>query len=186
MLADTLLPNNNQLHQLQHRSNSFVSTSNGNGNNNICHQQQQQDGIYIKNLSEGETLSYSLALVRGKAPVSCTYIRVRGCLHRNQVSEWPVINGDFRLLIELQRGSNRLELEAGGFKRKLSLIYEPRPTRLRVTPVYVICDGHDGYFQVRVTLLLCRDNINCNMYGSFRFTNSGFAERVQGMRKNGG
>lgn len=113
---------------------------------------QQRDGIHIKNLLEGETLTYSLALVRGKAPLGCTYIRVRNGggngSHRNTTSEWPVVAGDFRVLVELQRGVNRFELEAGGFKRKFSLVYEPRFTRLRVTPVYVICAGHDGYFQV--------------------------------------
>lgn len=106
-----------------------------------------QDGIHVRNLLDGESLSYSLALVRGRAPLGCTYVRLRGG-HRSQQSEWPVVAGEFRLLIELQRGPNRLELEAGGFRRKLHLVYEPRSTRLRVTPVYVICAGHDGYFQV--------------------------------------
>lgn len=63
-------------------------------------------------------------------------------------SEWPIIAGQFRVLVDLARGPNKLELEAGGHKRRLVLIYEPRTTRLRVTPVYVICAGHDGYFQV--------------------------------------
>ncbi|XP_001599746.2 putative zinc metalloproteinase YIL108W [Nasonia vitripennis] len=134
VLADTSHTGN--LHLRNQRSNSFLSTTNNN----------QQDGIFVGNLLEGETLSYSLALVRGRAPLACTYIRVRGG-HKSQVAEWPVVNGDFRLLVELQRGTNRLELEAGGFKRKFSLVYEPRFTRLRVTPVYVICAGHDGYFQ---------------------------------------
>lgn len=101
----------------------------------------------MQNLKESETIGYSLALVRGRAPIGCSYIRVRGN-RKSQTSEWPVIGGDFRLLVELQRGVNKFELEAGGFKKKFSLTYEPRATRLRVTPVYVICAGHDGYFQV--------------------------------------
>lgn len=95
---------------------------------------------------DGETLTYSLALIRGRAPALCSYITVRG--HKNVTSEWPIIAGQFRVLVDLARGPNKLELEAGGHKRRLMLVYEPRTTRLRVTPVYVICAGHDGYFQV--------------------------------------
>ena len=138
VLADSLHADNT--HHLQ-RSKSCLST---NGN---------QDGIFVKNLIDGESLSYSLALIRGKAPLVSTYIRVRGS-HKNQSAEWPVVNGEFRVLVELQRGVNKLELEAGGFKSKLSLVYEPRSTRFRVTPVYVICAGHDGYFQVIFQFLL--------------------------------
>ncbi|XP_033220824.1 putative zinc metalloproteinase C607.06c isoform X2 [Belonocnema kinseyi] len=104
-----------------------------------------QDQILVKNFVEGEILTYSLALLRGRAPVSCSYITVRG--RKNTNTEWPIINGEFRILVELVRGTNELELEAGGAKTRFTLVHEPRTTRLRVTPVYVICSGHDGYFQ---------------------------------------
>ncbi|XP_077271234.1 uncharacterized protein LOC143902320 isoform X1 [Temnothorax americanus] len=126
VLADVTLANNH------HRHRTF--TTNGN-----------PEGITIRNLVDGETLTYSLALIRGRAPALCSYITVRG--HKNVTSEWPIIAGQFRVLVDLARGPNKIELEAGGHKRRLVLIYEPRTTRLRVTPVYVICAGHDGYFQ---------------------------------------
>lgn len=85
-----------------------------------------------------------MALIVGKAPSS---VKVRGS-KKGTVSEWPVINGDFRALVELSKGTNKIEFEAGSHKKKITLTYEPRSTRLRVTPVYVICTGHDGYFQV--------------------------------------
>lgn len=127
VLADATLADNHRRHR--------TFTVNGN-----------PDGITICNLVDGETLTYSLALIRGRAPVLCSYISVRG--HKNVTSEWPIVAGQFRVLVDLARGPNKLELEAGGHKRRLMLVYEPRTTRLRVTPVYVICAGHDGYFQV--------------------------------------
>lgn len=105
------------------------------------------EGITVCNLADGETLTHSLALIRGRAPALCSYITVRG--YKNVTSEWPIVAGQFRVLVDLARGPNKLELEAGGHRRRFILIYEPRTTRLRVTPVYVICAGHDGYFQVR-------------------------------------
>ncbi|XP_034945938.1 uncharacterized protein [Chelonus insularis] len=49
--------------------------------------------------------------------------------------------------VDLVRGINKLELEANGIIKRLILIHEPRSTTFRVAPVYVICAGHDGYFQ---------------------------------------
>ncbi|KAJ8676566.1 hypothetical protein QAD02_012353 [Eretmocerus hayati] len=137
--------------QLQRSSSCLMPGSTANVTNNVVvvgsNNNVTSEGIHIKNLTDGETLCYSLVLVRGKASINCSVVRVRGGHRSNRPADWPVIGGDFRLLIELQRGVNKIELEAGGFRRKLSLNYEPRPTRLRVTPVYVICAGHDGYFQ---------------------------------------
>lgn len=132
VLADATLEDNHHRHRR-------TFTANGN-----------PEGITIRNLVDGETLTYSLALIRGRAPALCSYITVRG--HKNVTSEWPIIAGQFRVLVDLARGPNKLELEAGGHKRRLVLIYEPRTTRFRVTPVYVICAGHDGYFQVAIAV----------------------------------
>ncbi|KAL7300796.1 hypothetical protein TKK_0006770 [Trichogramma kaykai] len=177
--------------QLLQRSKSYIvpttsSTSNNttggsstNNSTNNCNNNRNSilEGIHLSNLQDGETLSYGLALVRGRVPATCKRLRVR-CLgssssssssvnnsnngltqqqqqgsggvkqtSQHQWAEWPCVNGDFRLLVELQRGHNRVELEAAGHRRKFGLVYEPRYTRLRVTPVYVICAGHDGYFQ---------------------------------------
>ncbi|KAL2723429.1 putative zinc metalloproteinase YIL108W [Vespula maculifrons] len=126
VLADATLTDNH------HRQRGFAT----NGN---------PEGITVCNLIDGETLTYSLALIRGRTPLACNYITVRA--QKNVTSEWPVVGGEFRALVDLTRGSNKLELEAGGHKRRLTLLHEPRTTRLRVTPVYVVCAGHDGYFQ---------------------------------------
>lgn len=101
--------------------------------------------ISVTNLVDGESLCYSLALIRGQAPTACKFVTVRN--QRNYSSEWPIVAGEFRAVVELARGPNKLEVEAAGRRKKLLVIHEPRMTRLRVTPVYVICAGHDGYFQ---------------------------------------
>ncbi|KAG7188515.1 hypothetical protein KM043_008149 [Ampulex compressa] len=119
-------------HQQENSTQNFTSEANS-------------ENIVICNLLDGEILNYSLALIRGRAPAACGYIVVRG--HKNTTTEWPIVGGEFRALVDLARGPNKLELEAGGYKRRFVLIHEPRTTSLRVTPVYVICSGHDGYFQ---------------------------------------
>ncbi|CAL7950806.1 unnamed protein product [Xylocopa violacea] len=100
--------------------------------------------ISVTNVTDGESLCYSLALIRGRAPIAYSFITVR---NQSQTSEWPIVSGEFRAIVELARGPNKLELVVAGQKKRLLLIHEPRTTRLRVTPVYVICAGHDGYFQ---------------------------------------
>lgn len=103
------------------------------------------ENIIISNFIDSEIVTYSVVLIQGKAPALCSYINIRG--EKNTLTQWPIVAGEFRILVDLIRGQNSFELEAGGIKRRLTLIYEPRITRLRVTPVYVICGGHDGYFQ---------------------------------------
>lgn len=119
---------------LEGENQQYKSTTNGN-----------PEEICVTNLVDGESLCYSLALIRGRAPIACNFITVRN--QENQSSEWPIVSGEFRAIVELTRGPNKLEFETAGQRKGLVLIHEPRTTRLRVTPVYVICSGHDGYFQ---------------------------------------
>ncbi|XP_071867583.1 uncharacterized protein [Bombus fervidus] len=106
---------------------------------------ENSEEISITNVTDGESLCYSLALIRGRTSMAYSFITVRN--EDNQSSEWPIVSGEFRVIVELTRGPNKLELEVAGQKKGLVLIHEPRTTRLRVTPVYVVCFGHDGYFQ---------------------------------------
>ncbi|KAK0179217.1 hypothetical protein PV327_008030 [Microctonus hyperodae] len=106
---------------------------------------ENNESIVIENFVNNEIVTYSLVLIRGRAPILCSCINIRG--NKNIVTQWPIIAGEFRILVDLICGENILELDAGGVKKQLTLLHEPRITRLRVTPIYVICDGHDGYFQ---------------------------------------
>jgi hypothetical protein len=62
-------------------------------------------------------------------------------------TEWPVVNCEFKCLVSLFLERNVLILEYCGTQLKLNVKYQPRRTRLRVTPLYIICQGHDGLFQ---------------------------------------
>ncbi|XP_076633603.1 uncharacterized protein LOC143347875 isoform X2 [Colletes latitarsis] len=151
VLADTNLPNlrceqQQQQQQRRYRYNTGRQFSQERENRQ-CRSARNgnPEEISVLNLVDGESLSYSLALIRGRTPTPCGFITVRN--QKNQSSEWPIVAGEFRAVVELSRGQNKLELEAAGQRKTLHLVHEPRTTRLRVTPVYVICSGHDGYFQ---------------------------------------
>lgn len=114
---------------------------------------EQNSSIFVTNFHNGETVNYSLVLIKGiitrgnsnnedKLTCICTN-------DGNQIkTQWNVFNGEFKLLLELQRGENVIGLEYSEQHRKTLLLeYIPRRTNLRVTPVYIICQGHDGCFQ---------------------------------------
>lgn len=156
MLADTNLANvcrEQEQRQPQHRQQRYQYE----GNKQLSRDGEQEgkekslgngnlEEISVSNLVDGESLCHSLALVRGHAPAVCNFVTVRNQRNHSS-SEWPIVAGEFRAVVELMRGPNKLEIEAAGERKKLVVIHEPRTTRLRVTPVYVICSGHDGYFQ---------------------------------------
>lgn len=75
-----------------------------------------------------------------------------GCLI--STTEWPVVSCEFKCLVNLLLERNVLILEYCGLQSKLIVEYQPRRTVLRVTPVYIICLGHDGLFQAPA----CVDN----------------------------
>ncbi|XP_045519278.1 putative zinc metalloproteinase C607.06c isoform X1 [Pieris brassicae] len=113
--------------------------------------QNEQNSIFITNLQHGETVNYSLVIIKGIITYGAcnNYEKIRCKSNRNKTeSFWEVYNREFKVLIELEKGDNVIDLEFTGLhKTNLLLRYEPRKTNLRVTPVYIICQGHDGCFQ---------------------------------------
>lgn len=114
---------------------------------------EENSSIFVTNFQNGETITYSLALVKGIITRTTNSQDKLVCItKRNGVqnkSHWDVINGEFKVLVELNRGGNEIEFEYenGQQHRTLLLEYAPRKTNLRVTPVYIVCQGHDGGFQ---------------------------------------
>ncbi|XP_050666563.1 uncharacterized protein LOC126966502 [Leptidea sinapis] len=112
-----------------------------------------QNSIFITNFQHGETVNYSLILLKGNITfgVCNNYDKLRCIVIYNGVkreSFWDIYNREFKIILELKLGENMIDLEyAGVHKNLFTLFYEPRKTNLRVTPVYIVCQGHDGCFQ---------------------------------------
>ncbi|CAH0701902.1 unnamed protein product [Spodoptera exigua] len=114
---------------------------------------EHNSSIFITNFQNGDVVNYSLVLIKGiitrgnsnnHEKLTCT-LKSENLQNKTQ---WDVYNGEFKVIIELRRGENVIELEYAEQQRKTLLLdYTPRKTNLRVTPVYIICQGHDGCFQ---------------------------------------
>lgn len=114
---------------------------------------EHNSSIFITNFQNGEVINYSVVLLKGfitrgnsnnQDKIHCAVSNE----NEQSKSEWNIHNGEFKVLIELKRGQNIIELQyAEHQKRTFILDYTPRKTNLRVTPVYIICQGHDGCFQ---------------------------------------
>ncbi|XP_045490963.1 putative zinc metalloproteinase YIL108W [Colias croceus] len=113
----------------------------------------EQNSIFITNFQHGETVNYSLVLLKGIITYGAcnNYEKIKCALTTsgNKIETfWDVYNREFKMLIDLQKGENIIDLEFNGMqKNNLILRYEPRRTNLRVTPVFIVCQGHDGCFQ---------------------------------------
>lgn len=114
---------------------------------------EQNSSIFLTNLQHGDIVNYALVLIKGiitrgysnnPDTLLCT-VTQSGL---TQKSQWNVHNGEFKVIVELNKGENIIELAYEDQQRKTLLLnYTPRKTNLRVTPVYIICQGHDGCFQ---------------------------------------
>ncbi|PSN33861.1 hypothetical protein C0J52_18854 [Blattella germanica] len=115
-----------------------------------CHE------INVSNIQDGEILSYSLPLIKGhiytRNGIDCNINKIilehyNATGNLQSTTEWPVTNGEFKLLVDLSPEKNTLILKYCTYTHQLNVTYRPRATVLRVTPVYIICQGHDGCFQ---------------------------------------
>lgn len=114
---------------------------------------EQHSDIFITNFQNGESVNYSLVLIKGlitsgicsnKEKIKCT---VSNNGNENE-THWEVYNREFKTIIELKKGENIIDFHYTNHQKKTLLLdYEPRKTNLKVTPVYIICQGHDGCFQ---------------------------------------
>ncbi|XP_069365420.1 uncharacterized protein [Maniola hyperantus] len=114
---------------------------------------EQHSSIFITNFQNGETVNYSLVLIRGliTSGVCNNDEKIRCVIYHNgneNQSQWDVCNREFKIVIELKRGENVIDLHYLDQQLKTMILhYEPRKTNFRVTPLYIICQGHDGCFQ---------------------------------------
>lgn len=112
--------------------------------------------IFVSNLQCGEILCYSVVLIKGGVtnkndnvcdPHNCKVKQFHKFSGMSKTTEWPVLNFNFKCLVELNLEENHIVIECCGRALDLTLHYKPRKTILSVIPLYIICHGHDGKFQ---------------------------------------
>lgn len=115
-------------------------------------QNNQNSSIFISNFQHGDVVNYSLVIIKGF--VTKRNINVQDKLicivthdSVNKTTHWDVYNGEFKVIVELKKGKNVITLQYNADQKCILLEYSPRQTNLKVTPVYIICQGHDGIFQ---------------------------------------
>ena len=126
--------------------------------------------IVIENLSDQETVTHSLLLIRGRvenldtasvlrneddARLFLTHVVTPGSstreqLHSIPIYPWGETKAKFKLLVVLQRGKNSLTFEFFRIRRILSICFQPpmpqHPLHV-VKLLYIVPSGSDGSFQ---------------------------------------
>lgn len=110
--------------------------------------------IIINNFQNEETISYHLPLLTGEIETQIGDIKTRGHIKvtntsfpQYQPTKWPVVNLNFKALVQLGVGRNIIELT---FKQETILFCMIRQTDSLtqfVRPMYIVCSGDDGHFQ---------------------------------------
>lgn len=107
--------------------------------------------IQVSNLSDGETIGYSLPLLIGEVDTSCnqTVIDVHCDSGAPSVS-WPVVYGCFKVLVQLNEGQNTIRLDCDDNQLELKLTYKCLDLQRFVRPIYIRCCDDDSRFQAPV------------------------------------
>ena len=101
--------------------------------------------IEIGNLKEGENVGYELLLVRGSLSGVADSVTVSSF---GSSQSWPVVNGQYKALVLLEKGRNDIRLEAAGHSAKqLRINYQPKKRGDTVRMVYVVASDGDDRFQ---------------------------------------
>lgn len=145
---------------------------------------EHNSSIFVTNFQNGETVNYSIVLVRGiitrgnsNNQDKLTCIVINNGIQKS--SEWNIYNGEFKVIIELNRGENTILLQYAEQQRKTIILdYTPRKTNLRVTPVYIICQGHDGCFQSPTDVDNSIENACCRIALGVKLIQSITAEKL--------
>jgi len=105
--------------------------------------------IYIRNLRSGSVLTYSLPILVGDVRPSAvdTVILVRNKHSDAAATSWPVIDGKFKLLVDLLPGENELELCCATEGAAFTLHLIPSKLTKFVRPIYICCKDDPGEFQ---------------------------------------
>eukprot|EP00743_Colponemidia_sp_Colp-15_P008606 GILK01009365.1.p1 GENE.GILK01009365.1~~GILK01009365.1.p1 ORF type:complete len:632 (+),score=80.64 GILK01009365.1:68-1897(+) len=113
-----------------------------------------ESSIRVLNFEHEEVLSYCLPLISGLVPdhTRTVYISSTG---DTKTREWPVYNGQFKGVVQLQLGENVVSIRAGADTLQLSLYYLPAKT------VALSSTSSASRYFIRLVFLLSRDGNGC-------------------------
>ncbi|XP_058467962.1 uncharacterized protein LOC131440580 [Malaya genurostris] len=109
--------------------------------------------IQLINVADNDKFTHSLILVKGVIVNRCDQSILKVKINN---SDYPAsstvkfINekrGQFKLLLKLKSGENNLTLIYCNHELELCLFYEETNHNYTVTPLYIICKGHNGHYQ---------------------------------------
>ncbi|XP_013379649.1 putative zinc metalloproteinase C607.06c [Lingula anatina] len=110
--------------------------------------------IRVCNLTDGESISYALPLLIGEVQqeqphIADTSIDVWNETTQGKVISWPVLGGQFKALVQLQEGINKIKFKSCTNQDTLSytLIYKCPNFAKFVRPIYIRCCDDNGCFQ---------------------------------------
>ncbi|XP_067684647.1 uncharacterized protein [Haliotis asinina] len=106
--------------------------------------------IKVYNVGDREVVTYHIILLLGEID-DCLDDGVLDVWNSNDMSrrryQWPVVEGCFKVLMELKLGENILSVQFEDEVLTLSLIFEEPKFAHFVRPVYIVLSDDDGYFQ---------------------------------------
>lgn len=112
--------------------------------------------ICITNLNDNEQITHSFVLIKGtiaqKANCSqvCNFITLTTTGNKLDIQS-PLKNDSFKFLVKLSHGLNEFIITFCCVNQKFALQLIEKATDFVVTPLYLICEGHDGKFQAPIT-----------------------------------
>ena len=105
--------------------------------------------VHLYNVYDGEIFTYSLPLFIGDVEDlhSDGVVQVWRNEQPDDVLLWPVVEGCFKLLVQLQPGDNTINIKHDNDILQLTVAYQKPEFSHFVRPVYIVCADDDGYFQ---------------------------------------
>lgn len=103
------------------------------------------EGIVVENLADGDHVGYQLLLIRGTVYETASLITAS---KGTDVRSWPVVNGKYKVLVLLQKGTNHISLVTdSGATTQLTITWDQKPADLFVRMVYAVASDGDKTFQ---------------------------------------
>lgn len=118
---------------------------------NMCLDGVRKHKISLKNLTNSEKISHSVLFVNGEIGEKCSRNSLSVTLNSEYRENCPVsqINSEFKCLLELRLGVNKLTLNYCDIELSIDLNHVVSDNPKTVTPLYILAKGHDGTFQAK-------------------------------------